>query len=286
MLFNDRFTLSVMLAMGIHAFVLLAVGFRLDFEALKNPIETLDVVLVNWRTEKPPEDAEFLAQASQKGGGESEQRSRPADELSARAPVLSEGDAPVQQDLAVSTPSEMMREQVTQQQSEIAIKQEITEIQQPQTPVLSSAELLMQSRQLAQMQPEISRDSRFESKLPRREFISANTREFEFAAYMRAWVAKVERVGNLSYPEALRKRGMVGDLVLTVGIRQDGSVDSIDVWRGSGTPELDRAAVKIVQLAAPYSPLPDNIRERIDVLHITRTWRFSAGSRFSTEKRN
>ena len=282
MLINDRFTLSVMLAMSLHAVVLIAVGFRIDFDALRNPMETLDVVLVNWRTEEAPEDAEFLAQASQKGGGESEQRSRPADEVSTVMPSLSEGESPIQQELAVPTPAEMARQQITQLQSETSIEQETTEVEQEELPVLSSAELLMQSQNLAQVQPEVSRLSNLQSKLPRREFISASTREFEYAAYMRAWVAKVERVGNLNYPEALRRRGIAGDLVLMVGIRQDGSVESIDVSRGSGIPELDRAAAQIVQLAAPYSPLPDNISQRVDVLHITRTWRFSTGSRFST----
>jgi protein TonB len=65
-----------------------------------------------------------------------------------------------------------------------------------------------------------------------------------------------------------------GDLVLTVGIHQDGTVESIDVMRSSGMNEIDQAAIHIVRMAAPYAPLPDNITEKIDILHITRTWRF------------
>ena len=56
----------------------------------------------------------------------------------------------------------------------------------------------------------------------------------------------------------------------------------MDIRRSSGIPELDQAAMRIVRLAAPYAPLPEHIAERVDVLHITRTWRFSSGSRFST----
>jgi len=37
---------------------------------------------------------------------------------------------------------------------------------------------------------------------------------------------------------------------------------------------LDDAAVRIVQLAGPFAPLPPEIRARTDVLHITRTWVF------------
>ena len=98
---------------------------------------------------------------------------------------------------------------------------------------------------------------------------------------MSAWVSKVERIGNLNYPADLRRKKLHGDLILTVGIRQNGTVESIDVKRSSGTPEIDQAAIRIVQLAAPYAPLPENISERVDILHITRTWRFE--SRFGMD---
>jgi len=130
--------------------------------------------------------------------------------------------------------------------------------------------------EMASLQPELSREGRFRSRLPRREYISANTQQYEFASYMSSWVAKVERVGNLNYPTELRNKRLKGDLVLTVGIKHDGSVEGIDVTRSSGRKEIDRAAIEIVRLASPYAPLPDNIRERVDILHITRTWRFES----------
>jgi protein TonB len=135
--------------------------------------------------------------------------------------------------------------------------------------------LMQESMMMAKLQPGIQRDRKSQSKLPRRKWISANTREYEFAAYMQAWVAKVERVGNLNYPEEVRRLKLTGDLVMTVGINVDGSVESIDIQRSSGTLQLDQAATRIVRLAGPYSPLPDHINTSVDVLHITRTWRFS-----------
>ena len=93
---------------------------------------------------------------------------------------------------------------------------------------------------------------------------------------MSSWVSKVERVGNLNYPTELRRKKLHGDLVLTVGIHQNGSIESIAVKRSSGIDEIDQAAVRIVRLGAPYAPLPDNIADRVDVLHITRTWRFES----------
>ena len=151
-----------------------------------------------------------------------------------------------------------------------------TDIEQPEHEIPTAAELMQQSLEMASLQPELSRERQWKSKLPRREFISANTREYEFASYMSSWVSKVERVGNLNYPTELRRKKLHGDLVMTVGINQNGTVESIDVKRSSGITEIDDAAVRIVRLGAPYAPLPDNITDRVDILHITRTWRFES----------
>jgi protein TonB len=157
-----------------------------------------------------------------------------------------------------------------------AARTQQTDVEQPEQELPTAADLMQQSRQMASLEEEVSQERNWKSKLPRREFISANTRQYEFAAYMSAWVAKVERVGNLNYPSELRRKKLHGDLVLTVGIRQNGTVESINVKRSSGTAEIDEAALSIVRLAAPYAPLPENIRDRVDVLHITRTWRFES----------
>jgi protein TonB len=149
-------------------------------------------------------------------------------------------------------------------------------VESPDSERPSATQLMRQSRDIASLEPELSRQNQWASKLPRREYISANTKEYEFASYMSTWVSKVERVGNMNYPSQLRQRKLHGDLVLTVGINQNGTVETIDIMRSSGIVEIDRAAVDIVQLASPYSPLPDNITDRVDILHITRTWRFES----------
>jgi protein TonB len=136
---------------------------------------------------------------------------------------------------------------------------------------------MQQSMDMASLQPEVRRQARTGSRLKRKKFISANTREYEFASYMSAWVSKVERVGNMNYPSELRQKKLHGDLILAVGINQDGSVESIDVRRSSGIQEIDLAATNIVRMAAPYAPLPDNITDDVDILYITRTWRFESG---------
>jgi len=272
---NDRFAVSILIALGLHAGILLGVGFVLDFKPLTHPLETLDVVLVNWQSESKPDEADFLAQASQLGGGESTEASRPSQESTGASPGPADGDDPLDQQEQASSVADAEREQILIEEETSEFSQQITSIEQPEPLLPSAATLMQESMTMAKLQPGIQRDRESKSKLPRRKWISANTRQYEFAAYMQAWVAKVERVGNLNYPEEVRRLKLTGNLVMTVGINQDGSVESLEVLRSSGLPQLDQAATRIVRLAGPYSPLPDYIKDSVDVLHITRTWRFS-----------
>jgi len=273
---DDRFTVSLVLATILHAVVGLGVGFGIDMNPAPRLADTLDVVLVQWRSETPPEEADYLAQAAQQGGGTTPEKSRPSQPESGVLPSAQDGPDSQQSELVIPKPTVKLQE-VLALENESATTAPDTQIEQFDFEQPSAAQLMRQSQEMASLQPEISREKQWTSKLPRREYISANTREYEFASYMSAWVAKVERVGNMNYPNQLRQRKLHGDLVLTVGINPNGTVESIDIMRSSGVNEIDQAAVKIVQLAAPYSALPDNITDRVDVLHITRTWRFETG---------
>jgi protein TonB len=273
---QDRFMVCLVLATGLHALLLLGISFGVSLKPSPRLADTLDVVLVKWRSETDPEDADYLAQASQQGGGETTEKSRPSQPVSGALPTQQEGRDSLQTEAAMPVPEQQQREIVAlESQSETALEK--TSVEQPDFEQPSAARLMRQSLEMASLQPELSRQRQWQSKLPRREFISANTREYEFASYMSAWVSKVERVGNMNYPMDLRRKKLHGDLVLTVGINQNGTVESVDIMRSSGIREIDQAAVDIVQLAAPYSPLPDNITNRVDILHITRTWRFETG---------
>ena len=130
---------------------------------------------------------------------------------------------------------------------------------------------------MAALKAEIERDLRAYAERPRRKWISASTREHKFAAYMDAWRRKVERVGNLNYPEEAERRGLAGDLLLDVAIRPDGTVEEITLRRSSGERVLDDAAIRIVEIAAPFGAFPEDIAEDVDILHIERTWIFHSG---------
>jgi protein TonB len=270
---EDRFLLFLVLATALHALVLLGINFGYTLKSSPRLADTLDVVLVKWRSENAPEEADFLAQASQQGGGEVTDKLRPSQVVSGELPMPEMGRDTEQSTPALPVP-ELEAREIVAQEADFAEVLEQTQNEQPDTDRPSAARLMRQSREMASLQPELSKQIQWKSKLPRRKFISANTQEYEFASYMRAWVSKVERVGNMNYPSELRQKKLHGDLVLIVGIRKNGTVESIDIMRSSGIREIDQAAVNIVQMCAPYAPLPDNISEQVDVLHITRTWRF------------
>jgi len=105
------------------------------------------------------------------------------------------------------------------------------------------------------------------------------------AAYEQAWQEKVEQHGNRNFPEEARRQKLSGSLVLAVGIQPDGRVYSVQVLQSSGQAVLDNAARHIVDLAAPFAPLPREIRQEVEVLVITRTWRFDSDFRLETRAR-
>jgi periplasmic protein TonB len=105
--------------------------------------------------------------------------------------------------------------------------------------------------------------------------------EPRFAEYLDAWVAKVERVGNANYPPEARG-GIYGSVRLSVSVKADGSIESIHVDRSSGYEQLDRAAIRIVELASPFAPFPPDIRRDANVLTISRTWTFTPAEWFES----
>jgi protein TonB len=107
--------------------------------------------------------------------------------------------------------------------------------------------------------------------------------EYRFARYVEDWRLKVEDVGNRHYPAVAREKKLYGSLLLTVGIRADGSLESIVIDRPSGKKILDAAAKSIVQMAAPYAPFPGDIRRDTDILYITRTWTFAPGDSLTSQ---
>ncbi len=271
----DAFTVALGLALVLHAAIFLLVGFDWYRDRAASVPTSLDVILVDWASDRPPEEADFLAQADQRGGGDSEDPGRPVQPV-AVPDVMPQPEAEPETAEETSAPEPVEEIPVLTAPSEdVMAVPEVEEIPEPEAPAVDTGRLVRESRAQARITPEMHAEQPETPERPRRRFISANTQEHLYAGYMRAWVSKVERVGNLNYPEAARRSNLEGSLVMSVDVQQDGSVTDIQVLRSSGHEVLDEAAVRIVRLSAPFAPLPDSIREEVDVLTITRTWQFS-----------
>jgi len=127
------------------------------------------------------------------------------------------------------------------------------------------------------LEAQIAKDMEAYQKRPKRHFVGARAEEYRFARYVEDWRLKIERVGNLNYPQAAREQKLYGSLLLTVSIKSNGTVESIEVNRSSGSRVLDAAAVKIVEMSSPFAHFPADIKRDTDILHITRTWTFTKG---------
>ncbi len=278
---DDRLSLTFCLALIFHALIILGIVFAPEDKA--NPrFEYLEIVLVQ-QTSEPEQDADVLAQANLRGGGEMPDEAIQASPL----PALPNQDQP-----EVAAPAEAQaHELVTEPEmadrapEQDAVEHVAVESQQataaaeetpdkPEARQPSASELMTNSLKMAALSSEVQRKLETRENRPKRRFISASTREYKYAAYMEAWRAKVERVGNLNYPEEARRRNISGQLVLDVALNPDGKINQITIRRSSGHKVLDEAAIRIVELAAPYAPFPEAIRAETDVLHITRTWQF------------
>lgn len=142
-------------------------------------------------------------------------------------------------------------------------------------PVVTAADIFAsRNDEIARLTERINAKTRAYQSRARRKAISTSTREYRYASYMEAWRRKVERIGNLNYPEEARRKGLYGNLILHVSVRADGSLEGIRVVRSSGQDVLDQAAVRIVELAAPFAAFPPDIAAETDLLDITRTWQF------------
>lgn len=268
--------LGVTLLFSIIAHAVLALGITFQFEKAAPRLPSLDVILVQSANSEKPDKADFIAQANNSGGGESNKAHRPSQPHSSPLPTAANGVAPVPLEDGAPRPTPPSpTELLTQKQSSFSVATDRLVAQSDQV-AERQRDIAQRKLEMARLTQEIRRESEQYAKRPKRKYISANTREYEFAAYMRAWAARIERIGNLNYPDEARREQLHGQLVLTVGLDRSGKVKSIDVIESSGHKILDDAAMRIVRLAEPFPALPDS-KEKVDELYISRTWMFLPG---------
>lgn len=286
----DRIGLTTFGSILLHMTLILGVSFAIpEIKQNLDPLPTLEITLVNTKSDTEPDTADFLAQANQDGGGDSPKPKMARSPLPSNPVPQSEPTPPVariqteQLNPPVKPPPEVITQTKPTPKKVVKPKVQPEPERRPEKETkLGLIQTPQSLRERARLSAEISQFWDEYQKRPRRKFLSARTKEYKFAAYMEAWRAKVERVGNLNYPEQAKRHKLTGNLVLDVEINPDGTIRAISVIRPSGHKVLDDAAVRIVRLSAPFAPFPPNFREEVDILHITRTWQFLRGNRLAS----
>lgn len=251
----------------------------------EDPNSPLDVVLVNKRTQEKPLRPDVLAQANLDGGGDVEENRMASSPLPA-----SEVDSPASESQAVDNRVRELEQQAQTLMQRLKSDHKLPETRpdpvsepQPPAPAQTPTDLSERSLEMARLAARIDQQWDEYQKRPRRMFVGARAQEFTFARYVEDWRIKVERVGNLNYPEAARRNRLYGSLVITVSINSDGSVESIQIDRSSGSKILDAAAVKIVEMSAPFAAFPSEMSKKVDILGITRTWIFTRSDQLTSQ---
>lgn len=257
-------------SLGVHATVLAVRFVDPEFLRVRSTDPPLEIILVNARSEVRPPSPEALAQANLDGGGANDtgRRTSPLP----NAFQMRDGDTLETARRTVQQLEEEQQKLLAQLQRAEVAAAEPTKEAKPAAADAGEAEQI--KRQLARMQAEIAKQISDYQKRPRRHHFMPSTSEDRFARYVEDWRARVERIGNEHYPEEARGK-IYGALRMTVAIRKDGTVAEATIEESSGAPVLDRAARRIVRLAAPYPPFPPEIARDTDILEITRTWIFT-----------
>ncbi len=283
---NNDLGITLIGAALLHIVLILGLTFSLPKNPASDALPQLEITLVQAHTKEEPDEADFLANASQQGGGDSDQP------LRATSPLP--GTSTNKKSVPIFRPASIANEDISSRTDKVLVadsKKQKT-ISQPlknkkkktleQRPLIGLPEQMNLDNERDRLLAEISLQQQNYQKRPRKKFLTARTREYKYASYMDAWRAKVERIGNLNYPEEAKRRNLTGSLILDVAILPDGRLDSINIRRSSRHKALDDAAIRIVRLAAPFSPFPKNFRDDVDIIHITRTWKFQHGDRLTS----
>lgn len=271
----DRLSFMVVLALVLHALIVLGVSFSPEDP---NPAANTMEITLSQRQEEPPEEADFLAQSSQKGSGTEAEaaeltttRETPATDTQVR-----EVD-PVPVESAAAPEQSAQTETVTTQSRSRAVAPKPEEEPAEDMPVEDAPRksLMDRSLEIASLEARLDQQMKTYAKRPRIERVtSVSTLEAADAWYVQNWVDRVTRLGNMNYPEDARRRNLHGSLRLLVALNADGSVRDISVLESSGHKILDDAAQQTIRTAAPFAPFPESMRRTTDVLEIIRTWAF------------
>lgn len=277
---NDRLGLTLFLAITLHALIILGIGFSSEDTSKPESVTTMDITLVQHKSDKEPEKADYLAQANQKGAGNTQKKIRHQAVQSKPSPEVTRGQAD-ENVTAVKKrqPDKAKVKVLTQKNSEQKIASKKKHTEKVNVGRVSAQELVRRSKEIARLSAQNDASWQAYSKLPDSKYLYANTRRSVDAAYLASWARKVREIGEMNYPYEARRKNLSGMLMMEVTLKPDGSLVSINIIKSSGHKVLDKSAVAIVKMAAPFSQVPAEVLEDRKELRIIRTLSFTVNNK-------
>ncbi len=303
-------SIAIWLSIFVHV-TILSIHFQPELKKIADHLPSLSVVLVNAKTKTAPEKADALAQANLDRGGNTDDKrtmktALPAPKEKTAEVKLQPKAEPHSAAKSAKLKAQEAREQKRLDELEKQAQELMTQLdstrkiqsnptqnaasaepeladQKDKTKALDRAALTAAALEMDRLQAQIDKQQDEYQKRPKRKFIGARTKEYRFALYVESWRQKVERIGNMNYPEAAKAQKLHGQLRMTVSIKADGSIEEVVIDKSSGSKILDEAAKSIVKLGEKYATFPPDIKKDTDILSITRTWSFTQEDEVQTQ---
>lgn len=272
---NPMFT-SMPVAIFLHAALIFATGFMMPEPNPVRKSTLLDITLVNTRSDTAPKDADFIAQANQQGGGSLDKKSRITSPFASENPNTTDGDQTFSSEESAPTIAPKPKPQIltTKGKTTKKINKQIIE-EEVKEPLVVRKEVSEKAEEIATLMAEMNKEEQRYAKRPRIHFVdSISAKSSVEARYINNWAKKLERIGNINFPGEAIRLSLSGTLILNATLDRAGRVVELQIDVSSGSRVLDKAALRIVKLAAPYEPLPSEIRKKYDRLNITRSMVF------------
>lgn len=272
----DRLPAMLFLAALIHGVLIIGITFNpylLDNFANAISLEVTIVADPDQSIDRPDE-AEYLAQASQQGGGNTVDEVRPTAPLQSASPIDNLGEENGEA-LLDATSHEKAADQLiaTQSEQDLRVADDLREDPQPQDSTAIALE--SGSEQTMPLPQDEESTLLIHDDDPRQLIISADTRESTIAAYLDTWKRRIEAVGDEYFPELGELEGLTGSPTLEVSIEASGQLSEVIIRKSSGSNVLDKAALDILRRASPFDPFPPEVSADYDRLRFAYKWLFS-----------
>ena len=279
----DRLGFTLLIAAVLHIALILGVSFTLPGPSLLS--KSLEITLATFKSEEKPKEADFLAQDNQQGSGTLEHKAAPKTTEQAlfqdtEVKKVTPPAAPPKASREVAPKAALATRAPQPQKTPVKREERQPEPDTRQAPTFDLSQL---SSEIASLEAQLADERQAYAKRPKiHRLNAASTMRDKGAWYKEEWRKKIERIGNLNYPDEARRKQIHGSLRLLVSINRDGTLYEVQLLESSGHQVLDQGAMRIVRLAAPFAPFTGDLAD-IDRLEIIRTWRFERGDRLSSQ---